>query len=113
MELPKIVHASTILLTNLQSDLTTEIWGFEETLLEVREVRTTLTHKADQLQGAENQWMEELETNEIQEDYLGKCHELIERLNEAEIRLSENVAFLKEKLEANGEERGASLMGNN
>ena len=63
-------------------------------------------HKADQIQevGNGNQWAGEMETNEVQEDYLGKCHELMERLNQAEIRLSENVQKLVHREEINGEE---------
>ena len=73
-EAPKIVQASNVLLTASQSDLVTEIQGFVEIICEFRELKTIIRHKADQLQGAGNQWAGEMETNEVEEDYLGKCH---------------------------------------
>ena len=70
-----------------------------ETVQEIREVKTIITHKAEQLQGVGNQWAAEMDTNEVEEDYLGKCHELLDKLNWAETRLLENVVRLAEKEE--------------
>ena len=50
--------------------------------------------------------MHEKETNEVEDDDLEKCHELLEILNESEKRLSENVMKLAEKEEIKeGEEK--------
>ena len=61
--IPKIVHASNVLLTASPSDLTTEIQGIVETILELKEIKTVIAHKADQLQVAGNLQTGELETN--------------------------------------------------
>ena len=49
----------------------------------------------------------------MEQDYLGKCNELLERLNQAEVRLLENVAKLSEREEVSdgsGKEKIGHLM---
>ena len=51
----------------------------------------------------------------MESDYLEKCHELLQRLNQAEMRLSENVSRLAERSEINEgqeKERVSDLMKN-
>ena len=111
--LNNVAEASTRLLTSLGNDFPTEIENIVNCLQEIKEMRTIINHKADQFREVGNQWLQVEETMENEVDYFNICQQLLVKLNENEIKMTENVHKLGQKEEiknGKGKKRIADLL---